>query len=107
MIFRDCCQWPGALAPHGLPHPSLLAKVLLIKPLKFHSPCLFFRRVQGQIFKEERNNDYGVYSENNVAVAEVVDQNTNYEQSESQAPGPVYDYENWEDDYDKMYDKMD
>ena len=67
----------------------------------------FSRRVQGQVFKEERNNDYGIYTENNVAVAEVVDQNTNYEQSESQAPGPVYDYENWEDDYDKMYDKMD
>ena len=41
IIFRDCCQWPGALAPHGLPHFSLLAKVLLIKPLKFHGPCLF------------------------------------------------------------------
>ena len=67
----------------------------------------YSRQVQGQVFKEERNNDYGVYTENNVGVAEVVDQNTNYEQSESQAPGPVYDYENWEDDYDKMYDKMD
>ena len=42
-----------------------------------------------------------------MALAEVVDQNTNYEHSESQAPGPVHDNENWEDDYDKMYDKMD
>ena len=67
----------------------------------------FSRRVRGQVFKEERNDDYGVYSENNVAVAEVVDQNTNYEQSESQTPVPVHDNENWEDDYDKMYDKMD
>ena len=66
----------------------------------------FSRRVRGQVFKEERNDDYGVYTENNVAVAEVVDQNTNYEQSESQAPGPVHDNEDWEDDYDEMY-KMD
>ena len=43
----------------------------------------FFRRVQGQIFKEERNNDYGVYTENNVAGVEVVDHNTNHEDSES------------------------
>ena len=41
-----------------------------------------------------------------MALAEVVDQNTNYEHSESQAPGPVHDNENWEDDYDEMY-KMD
>ena len=66
----------------------------------------YSRQVQGQVSKEERNNDYGVYTENNVAVAEVVDQNTNYEQSESQTPGPVHDNENWEDDYDEMY-KMD
>ena len=43
----------------------------------------FFRRVQGQILKEERNNDYGVYTENNVAGVEVVDHNTNHEDSES------------------------
>ena len=61
----------------------------------------FSRRVRGQVFKEERNDDYGVYSENNVAVAEVVDHNTNYDHS-----GPVHDNENWEDDYDEMY-KMD
>ena len=43
----------------------------------------YSRQVQGQVFKEERNNDYGVYTENNVAGVEVVDHNTNHEDSES------------------------
>ena len=59
-------------------------------------------------FKRDINNDYRIYSENkNDIVMEAVDQNTKYEQqtasSEDQAIGrQVYDYDNWEDEYDQM-----
>ena len=66
------------------------------------------------------NTDYGIYPESvDDVVMEAVDRNTEYEQQvmeavdmntvteyEEQAAGggdQLYDYENWEDEYDKMY----
>ena len=64
------------------------------------------------------NTDYGIYPESvDDVVMEAVDRNTEYEQQvmeavdmntvteyeEQAAGGEVSNYENWEDEYDKMY----
>ena len=60
-------------------------------------------------FKRDINTDYGIYLENgDNIVMEAVDRNIEYEQQaaggEDQAiERQVSDYENWEDEYDKMY----
>ena len=62
-------------------------------------------------FKRDINNDYGIYPENgDYVVMEAVDRNVAYEQQaaggEDQAIAREQsDYENWEDEYDKMNDK--
>ena len=67
------------------------------------------RWILSHSFKRDINTDYGIYPENgNDIVMEAVDQNFEYEQQaaggEDQAVGrQVSDYENWEDEYDKMY----
>ena len=75
------------------------------------------RWILSHTFKDDINNDYGIYPENEEEdiVMEVVDHNTNYEQAavggtsgEEETNGrQVSDYENWEDEYDKMYDDHD
>ena len=72
------------------------------------------RWILSRTFKNDINTDYGIYTENGEdIVMEAVDQNFEYEQQaaggEDQAVGrQVSDYENWEDEYDKMYeDKAD
>ena len=66
------------------------------------------RWILSRTFKDDINTDYGIYPESGDIVMEVVDRNTEYEQQaaggEDQAIGrQVDDYENWEDEYDKMY----
>ena len=67
------------------------------------------RWILSHSFKRDINTDYGIYPENgNDIVMEAVDQNFEYEQQavggEDQAIGTqVSDYENREDEYDKMY----
>ena len=64
------------------------------------------RWILSRTFKDDINNDYGIYSENgDYVVMEAVDRNTEYEQQatggEFQAIGrQVSDYEN---EYDSMY----
>ena len=58
---------------------------------------------RSRTFKDDINNDYGIYSENgDDFVMEAVDRNTEYEQ-QAAATEERQDYENWEDEYDKMY----
>ena len=59
-------------------------------------------------FKDD--NNYGIYADSGVVVMEAVDLNLEYEQQaaggEDQAIArEASDYKNWEDEYDKMYDK--
>ena len=37
---------------------------------------------------------------------EAVDRNTEYEEQAAGGGDQVYDYENWEDEYDKMYEEQ-
>ena len=64
-----------------------------------------------RFFKDDINPDYGIYSEGGDVVMEMVDQNTEYEQQvaggEETLGRQISDYENWEDEYDRMYDKTD
>ena len=68
------------------------------------------RWILSRTFKRDINTDYGIYPENpDDIVMEAVDRNFEYEQQaagdEDQAIGrQVSDYENWEDEYDKMYE---
>ena len=66
------------------------------------------RWILSNTFKDDINTDYGIYPENeDYIVMEAVDQNFEYEQQggEDQAIGrQISDYENWEDEYDKMYE---
>ena len=69
------------------------------------------RWILSQTFKDDINTDYGIYPENGQAIVmEAVDRNFEYEQQpaageEDQAIGrQISDYENWEDEYDKMYE---
>ena len=68
------------------------------------------RWILSRTFKRDINNDYGMYPESGDIVMEGVHRNDEYEQhaagGEDQANGgQVYDYENWENEYDKMYNK--
>ena len=68
------------------------------------------RWILSRTFKRDINPDYGIYAENgDDIVIEAVDRNFEYEQQaaggEDQAiERQVSDYENWEDEYDKMYE---
>jgi len=76
---------------------SLLLLALLI------CLTLFFlrRRILSTSFKNDVNNDYGIYPESADAVMEVVDQNAEY-----QATGDKKTNVRRVSDYDNMYDKM-
>ena len=53
------------------------------------------------------NNDYGIYPDSGEVVVEALDRNPEYEHAEGGKEanrGEVYDYENYQDDYDQMYD---
>ena len=62
---------------------------------------LLLRRILSTSFKNDVNNDYGIYPESGDAVMEVVDQNTEY-----QATGDKETNVRRVSDYDNMYDKM-
>ena len=79
--------------------------------LLYFSTAFFVSRwILSVTFKRDINTDYGIYPENGDVVMEAVDRNDEYEQQaaggEDQAIArEPSDYENWEDEYDKMYDK--
>ena len=61
------------------------------------------RWILSRTFKDDINTDYGIYTENgDYIVMEAVDRNAEYEQ-QAAATEERQDYENWEDEYDKMY----
>ena len=62
---------------------------------------LLLRRILSTSFKNDVNNDYGIYPESGDAVMEAVDQNTEY-----QATGDKETNVRRVSDYDNMYDKM-
>ena len=62
-----------------------------------------FRWILSRTFKDDINTDYGIYSETGDVVMEAVDRNTEYEQQAAGGEDQAIDYENWEDEYDKMY----
>ena len=70
------------------------------------------RWILSRTFKNDINTDYGIYPENGEdIVMEAVDRNMEYEQQEAGGEDQavarqVYDYENWEDEYDKMYEDV-
>ena len=79
--------------------------------LLYFSTAFFVSRwILSVTFKRDINNDYGIYPENGDVVMEAVDRNDEYEQQaaggEDRANGrnQVYDYENWEDGYNQMYE---
>ena len=76
----------------------------------FSTATFVSRWILSVTFKRDINNDYGIYPESGDVVIEAVDRNFEYEQQaagrEDQAIArETSDYENWEDEYDKMYDK--
>ena len=71
------------------------------------SPALFLRWNFSRTFKRDLNNDYGIYPDSGEVVVEALDRNPEYEHAEGGKEanrGEVYDYENYQDDYDQMYD---
>ena len=65
-----------------------------------------FRSTHSHSVKKDINNDYGIYPENGEVVMEAVDRNTEYEEQVAGGEDQMYDYENWEDEYDKMYEEQ-
>ena len=64
---------------------------------------IVLRWILSRTFKDDINTDYGIYTENgDYIVMEAVDRNAEYEQ-QAAATEERQDYENWEDEYDKMY----
>ena len=75
----------------------------------FSTATFVSRWILSITFKRDINNDYGIYPESGDVVMEAVDRSTSsrrlggrIKQSEGRRNA---DYENWEDEYDKMYDK--
>ena len=65
------------------------------------------RWILSRTFKNDINIDYGIYPEDGEdIVMEAVHRNVEYSQSTGRVTSnvrQVSDYENWEDEYDKMY----
>ena len=72
--------------------------------------CIFVLRwILSNFFKEDLNDTYGIYAEGEDIVMEAVDRNMEYEQQaaggeERNERQVIYDSENWEERYDKMYE---
>ena len=70
---------------------------------------IVFRWIRSRTFKDDINNDYGIYPDSGEVVMEVIDRNAEYEHAtvggqDANKQQVFYDYENWEDEYDKMYE---
>ena len=87
---------------------SLYSSILSQTCLYFCSAPFVSSWIPRRTFKDDINTDYGIYPETgDDIVMEAVDRNFEYEQQggEDQAIGrQISYYENWEDEYDKMYE---
>ena len=65
------------------------------------------RWILSHFFKDDINDIYGIYPENDDIVMEVVDRNDEYEQAAaSEETNREQNHENREYEYDSMYDSM-
>ena len=77
--------------------------------LTYYKFDIVFRWIRSRTFKDDINNDYGIYPDSGEVVMEVIDRNAEYEHAtvggqDANKQQVFYDYENWEDEYDKMYE---